>query len=309
MKIVLLFLLFLLSLCSTAQVRIEEFDLKLGNGNLTGELSIPYAKKSTLIVFIAGSGPTDRNGNSKATKSDCYRILSDSLLNYSFATLRLDKRSVGKSLFPNFSEADMSIDTLVRDVEIVVDSLIRSRRFSDIYILGHSEGSLIGILVCQRVKNIKGFISVSGAGIPADSIIMKQISSQPEVVKNIISAYLDTLRQGILLTNVPQSLYALFRPSVQPYMISWIKYNPSIEISRLNIPSLILQGSSDLQVSISDGELLNKSCSNSEFIVLNKTNHVLKLVESIEDNKKSYSDASFPLNIEIVKSINAFITK
>lgn len=29
-------------------------------------------------------------------------------------------------------------------------------------------------------------------------------------------------------------LYSLFRPSVQPYMISWIKYNPLTETQKLS---------------------------------------------------------------------------
>ncbi len=286
----------------------SEFNLPLFNGKLTGELTVVnFKSKTPLVIFIAGSGPTDRNGNSKMTKSDCYLQLSDSLSNMGISTLRLDKRGIGNSIIDSFKEESMNIDTLVSDIDKIVDSMSNRKEFSKIYLLGHSEGSLIGILASQKNKFVNGLISIAGAGTSADSIILLQLSSQPKQVINIVSNYLDTLKQGKALTDVPKSFYALFRPSVQPYMISWIKYNPSSEISKLNIPILILQGKNDLQVKVEDAVKLNISSKQSSLMLLDNTNHILKLVRSMEENKKSYNDPTFLLNADIPMHIKTFI--
>jgi pimeloyl-ACP methyl ester carboxylesterase len=304
---------FLYILCSLTRLSSQnksEFELLISNGKLTGELTtVDTRSKTPLIIFIAGSGPTDRNGNSKMTKSSCYLKLSDSLISMNISTLRLDKRGVGNSKFDSLKEENMNIDTLVSDVVKVVDSMSKRKEFSTIYLLGHSEGSLIGMLASQKNKYVNGLISIAGAGTSADSIILSQLSSQPKQVTDIVEKYLDTLRQGKLLTNVPKSFYMLFRPSVQPYMISWLKYNPSIEISKLLIPILIIQGKSDLQVSVDDAIKLSKGNKNSELILLEKTNHVLKKVENLEENQKSYMDSSFLLSSELVYSVKDFVKK
>ena len=133
------------------------------------------------------------------------------------------------------------------------------------------------------------------------------MKTQPSQIQELVANYLDTLKKSQLLINVPLYLYALFRPSVQPYMISWIKYNPSIEISKLKIPILILQGDNDLQVSIEDAKKLKDNNKSAKLEILESTNHVLKVVKDPIENQRSYTDSSFPLNPKIADKINEFI--
>ena len=78
------------------------------------------------------------------------------------------------------------------------------------------------------------------------------------------------------MDSIPPFLMSLFRPSVQPYMISWMKYDPVIEIAKLSIPSLIIQGTTDIQISVEDANLLAEANSFSELVVIDGMNHILK---------------------------------
>ena len=60
-------------------------------------------------------------------------------------------------------------------------------------------------------------------------------------------------------------LMTLFRPSVQPYLISWYRYNPQEVIAKLRQPVLILQGDKDVQVSEEDAKLLKQSLPKAQF--------------------------------------------
>ncbi|WP_419536539.1 hypothetical protein [Endozoicomonas sp.] len=71
-------------------------------------------------------------------------------------------------------------------------------------------------------------------------------------------------------------LNSLFRPSVQPYMISWVQYDPAIEVAKLKIPTLIIQGSTDLQVGIHDAEFLATASPKAQKVIIQGMNHVLK---------------------------------
>ena len=82
-------------------------------------------------------------------------------------------------------------------------------------------------------------------------------------------------------------LYALFRPSVQPYLYSWFQFNPVTELAKLDIPVLIVHGSTDIQVDQSEAKLLARASVNASSVVIQGMNHVLKVspMERVENHK------------------------
>ena len=105
-------------------------------------------------------------------------------------------------------------------------------------------------------------------------------------------------------------LYSLFRPSVQPYMISWFKYDPQKEIAKLDIPILIIQGTTDIQVSISDADKLALGNKKSQKIIIEGMNHILKDADANrQKNIETYSIPDLPLNKELIRIIVNFIEK
>ena len=263
-----------------------------------------------LAIIIAGSGPTDRNGNSTISPpTNEYRMLAYSLDSKNIATFRYDKRGIAKSAYDGMKESDLVFDDYVKDAERIFDYLHDTLGFKNIYFIGHSEGSLIAMLASEK-KKAKGYISVAGAGRPIDEILQEQMQKQPlpDSVKKQIPVIFTQLKKGQEVNNVPPQLNALFRKSIQPYLISWLKYSPQKEIKKLNCPILILQGSCDLQVQETDAKNLHEANKKSTLDIISNMSHTLKNAgEHCVDENKTYTDGSMPLDQTLVKDIVSFI--
>ena len=305
MKKLILLLLFI-SLVSFGQEK--EITLETKTGDIKGSLLIPsVSEKTPLVLIIAGSGPTDRNGNNPMMKNNSLKMLAKELQKNGIASLRYDKRGVGESKSSALQESDLRFENYVQDVEEWIKLLKEDDRFSNIIVLGHSEGSLIGMIASHKQK-VNKFISIAGAGISAGNIIREQLKNQPQFVLDESLPIIEKIEKGETVENVSQMLYSLFRPSVQPYMISWFKYDPHKEIAKLDIPILIIQGTTDIQVSISDAEKLALGNKKSQKIIIEGMNHILKDADANrQKNIETYSMPDLPLNKELIKIIVNFI--
>ena len=286
----------------------EEITLKTKSGDIKGSLLMPSVSvKVPVVLIIAGSGPTDRNGNNPMMTNNSLLMLANELKKNGIASVRYDKRGIGESTSSGLQESDLRFENYVDDVKDWIELLNENNRFSDIIVLGHSEGALIGMIASQK-NEVKKFVSVAGAGISAGDIIREQLKAQPAVVLNQSLPIIEKLENGERVENVPQMLYTLFRPSVQPYMISWFKYNPQIEIAKLNKPILIIQGTTDIQVSVSDADKLASANKKSQKKIIEGMNHILKQAElDRQKNIQTYSMPDLPLKKELIKFIVEFI--
>lgn len=305
---VILLLFILVSFRTAAQE--EDVVLKAGEGQIKGTLTLPATKeKVPVVLLIAGSGPTDRDGNSQGTSNDSYKKLAEALNKEGIAVLRYDKRGIAASRNETFKERDMRFEDFVADAEGWVNMLAEDKRFSKVIIAGHSEGSLIGILAAEHNKAVKGFISIAGSGRRLSDVLREQLAAQPQQIKDVAYACLDTLQRGDTLKAPPVYLYALFRPSVQPYIISLFRYDPVKEIAKLKQDILVIQGTTDLQVKEKDADLLAAAAKHDRKMIISNMNHTLKYVKSAvqKDQMPSYTDPSLPLHQELVPGIVSFI--
>ena len=158
---------------------------------------------------------------------------------------------------------------------------------------------------------VKGYISVAGAGRPAYEIIEEQMAGQPEVIRNMVRSINTSLKEGKLVPDVPIGLQALFRSSVQPYMISWYTYNPQEIIKKLKVPVLILQGDKDMQVSVKDAELLKRSQPSADYHLIGNMNHLMKTCDTMDQQKQmaTYTDPALPLHKDVLILIEKFVSK
>jgi pimeloyl-ACP methyl ester carboxylesterase len=286
-----------------------EVVLKTATGDISGTLLVSDTTKSSpLVLIIAGSGPTDRDCNSPAgVNTNAYKMIAQELAKKGISSLRFDKRGIGKSQAAMKSEADLTFDTYIDDVVGWISMLKNDGRFSRILILGHSEGSLIG-MEAARQSSVAGFISLAGAGKPADRVLREQLEDKlsPELF-NESERILDSLRAGKTVAKIDKRLMMLYRPSVQPYMISWIKYDPAVEIAKLKAPVLIIQGTSDLQVTEDDARLLSSGNPSARLLFINNMNHVLKESDkNIQRNMATYSNPELPLKEGLVDALVKF---
>ena len=283
--------------------------LETATANIYGTLNATQIDEQTpLVIIIAGSGPTDHNGNNTTgLQTNAYKMISDTLAKHGVASLRYDKRGIAESYFAGFREEDLRFEDYINDASEWVKKMQKDDAFSDIFILGHSEGSLIGMLAVQET-DVSGFISVAGPAQSADALILEQLVGQPQEIIDEAETILNALNQGMLVHDVSQFLYALFRPSVQPYLISWLKYDPVEEIARINEPLMVIHGSTDLQVKSSEAQQLAEANPNAELTIIDFMNHVLKNAgDDIQTNLATYSNPNLPLNTEFCKVLTKFI--
>lgn len=289
----------------------SELILKTPTGDISGTLSIPQkTNRIPVVLIIAGSGPTDRNCNSPlGLKTNAYKMLAAGLAENGIASVRFDKRGIGESRSAMKSESELRFETYIDDVVSWISLLKSDRRFSRIILLGHSEGSLIGMIAAEK-KNVSVFISVAGIGRPADKVLQDQLKNKlPLQLLLESNSILDSLRNGKTMSKVDQNLLVLYRPSVQPYMISWIKYDPSKEISKLKVPVLIIQGTTDLQVNVGDAKLLAAARPGAKLSIIENMNHVLKECDNdLQKNAATYNNPDLPLKPGLVDEIVKFIT-
>lgn len=264
-------------------------------------------KKPILAIIIAGSGPTDRDGNQNFLKNDALKKLADSLTTNGIATFRYDKRIV-KQIRQGDIDKSMTFDDFVSDAEAVISYFKKSKAFKKIYIVGHSQGSLVGMLAAKQ--NADGFISLAGAGQNIGDVIVEQVSKMAPKLGEEAQKIVTKLKQGETTTNYPQALASVFNTELQPFMISWMQYHPDTIIKDLHIPILIINGTKDLQVSTQEAQRLKDANAKATLKLIKNMNHVLFMIEGGDlENSKSYNEAFRPISGELINSITSFIKR
>lgn len=305
-----LIMIFTISGCAQEKELLEEdYNLEVKNGEVKGTIIIPNEIEfDTVAIIIAGSGPTDRNGNNPIIgENNSLKMLAHSLAEEGIAALRYDKRGIAASQSLVEKEEDLIFENYIEDVNLWVDKLQKDGRFKNIVIIGHSEGALIGA-VSTLEKNVKGYVSLAGAGENAVDVLERQLKAQSEEIYNYSKPILDDLRNGKVTENTPKELDSLFRKSVQPYLISWFKYDPAEVIGKIKVPVLIIQGENDLQVTIEDAKKLEEGNPESKLVLIEKMNHILKdAPKDQKGNFETYSDPNLPLNSKLIEEIVSFI--
>lgn len=273
-----------------------------------GTLTIPAdtTEEIPLVIFIQGSGPTNRDGNAPMMKNDGMKKIAHQLSENNIASFRFDKR-IFKMNKLGIREEDLKFEDFVTDVNAIISHFRNEEKFSKIIIAGHSEGSLIGILAAQQ-NEIDGFISLAGAGRSIDQIIVEQLAKQSEELSENARVAFEEIKSIGSTNNYSPWLESVFRPSVQPYIKSWMQYDPAVEIAKLKIPVLIINGSFDLQVDIKDAEILKNANPQAELVILENMNHIFRKIEGEDlENTKAYNEPQRTLHPELIPVITQFV--
>jgi pimeloyl-ACP methyl ester carboxylesterase len=259
------------------------------------------------VLLIAGSGPTDRDGNGPGGRPESLRQLAESLAVRGVASVRFDKRGIAGSASAGVPEEKLTFDLLAGDVAAWVQWLSRDDRFSRVVVAGHSEGALLGLLALREVPAAR-YVSIAGPARPADEVIHDQLAKQlPAPLMATSDSLLARLKRGVTTDSTPSVLAALFRRSVQPYLVSWFRYAGQTEIARLRIPCLVVQGEHDLQVPPSEADLLHRANPRCQVARIGEMNHVLKRSPAdMMSQLASYQTPDTPLVPEVVEVVAAF---
>lgn len=278
---------------------------------LHGTLLEPEGALRAVAVILPGSGPTDRDGNSPqfGITAQPYRLLAQALAGDGIATVRIDKRGIGESAAAASSEADLRFGDMAVDARAWAAEAARRTGRPCAWLIGHSEGALVALAAVETPDDkVCGLILLSGAGRPAGVVLREQLRAQlPPALMEQADAALTELEAGRTVESIP-GLEALFRPSVQPYLISWLALDPAALAAGYAGPIFIGQGTTDIQTGMADAEALAAARPSARLVRLEGVNHVLKTAPADRaQNLATYRDASLPLAPGVVEAVSAFI--
>lgn len=278
------------------------------DSEIDGDLYLANKESKQLAIIIAGSGPTDKNGNSVAgVNANSYKYLAEGLKENGINTFTYNKRLFAQIKNQTMKESEVTFEDNVKDLNLVIDYF--KKEYPSIILIGHSEGALVATLASQNNTAVSKLVSLQGPGESIDKTLYRQLVIQAPLFAKLIEDIHSKLRKGEQITDVPPILMSLYRPSVQPYLISWMKYDPSVEIQKVKQPILILQGDKDLQVKTDQGNNLKQAMPTATLVTLKGMNHVLKTVGEDDENLALYSKPEVPLHAELVPTIVNFIKK
>lgn len=262
--------------------------------------------KQPLIIFIPGSGNPDRNGNQPqfGVNGNYIKQFSEALNNKGFAFFRYDKRNVTASNIKHIMKSYVFKD-LVEDTRAIIDTFKDDERFSSLTLIGHSQGSLVAMMAATQ--DVDKYISLAGIGESVDKTLFRQYNAQSPDLAKIVQSHIDELTATGTIKEINPMLMGLFAEPNHQFLSSYLKLDPTVEIQKLNIPVLIINGTKDIQVQVKDAENLHNAFPSSELVIIDNMNHVLKDIEKDEDNLASYSSPDFMLSEKLVNVVETFI--
>jgi pimeloyl-ACP methyl ester carboxylesterase len=288
-----------------SQIQSEEISLQNKEIQLLGTLT--YSQENTpLIVWVHGSGPVDRNGNQLAQNVNANYIkqFRNAVNKENIAFFSYDKRTANKENRAFLK--DTKVIDFAMDAQVVIRHFKNKKQFSKIVLIGHSQGSLVGMLAS---KNIDKYISIAGAGKTIDNIMVQQISKNNPTLGAAAKQQFDTLRMKGKIEVIHPFLISIFAKPMQSFWLSWMMLDPLEEIKKLSMPVLIINGDKDLQVEIENAEALHAVCLKSELVLIKNMNHVLKDIQKDEDNLFSYYKGTFQISEKLIETIVSFVKK
>ena len=306
---ILILLLSLLALpAHSALLREQPVQLQRDGGILYGTLLLPGSQQPPPVALIvAGSGPTDRNGNQPQARNDSLKRLARLLASQGIASLRFDKRGVAASLAAEPDESRLSVARYRADVIAWSRLLKQDSRLGPLILIGHSEGALIASLAAQEA-DAQALILIAGSGRPIDQVLREQLRQRLSAAPLAYSErLLDQLLAGRSGIPVPDALRGLFRPSVQPYLVSLLREDPLAAFAATQMPALVLQGDRDIQVGVADARALASARPAVQLAIIEGMNHVLRDVGDQTDPLASYDDPSRPLSPGLQPALLRFL--
>jgi alpha-beta hydrolase superfamily lysophospholipase len=260
------------------------------------------------VLIVAGSGPTDRNGNGPRLSTDSYRLLAAGLAANGILSLRYDKRGIGESRALVTREDDVVFEHFIDDAVTAVKSLAARPDVSSVVIAGHSEGAILALAAAERVP-VAGLILLMSPGRRYLVPLRDQLKGRlPPGLDARANAILDSFAAGQQVSDIPPELTVLFRPSVQPFLISANRFDPAAMLARMTVPVLVVQGGRDIQIRQTEFDALRSAAPDARTLLLPEANHTMKTAPAdLQGNIALYNNPAAPLDPALMPALAGFV--
>lgn len=267
-----------------------------------------------IMLFIPGSGPTDRDGNNPlGVTGRPYGKLMEALALEGISTVAVDKRGQFGSDASRFGPEGPTIAGYAADMKAWIAQIREETGAPCVWLSGHSEGVLVALVTAQDAEGVCGLVLISGPGRRLSNVIRDQIHSNPANPPEVVAqsdAALAALEAGrkVDVSTYHPALQQLFAPVNQAFLISMFSYDPAALLKTYAGPVLVLQGSTDIQVTLADAQRLSGARPGVALQLMDGMNHVLRTAPADRAaNAATYADAAAPVFPGLAANIANFI--
>jgi pimeloyl-ACP methyl ester carboxylesterase len=281
-------------------------EAKIRVGAIDAWLSTPSGvERPPVALLIAGSGSTDHDGNGPQIKPATLKKLSDALVARGIATLRYDKRGAGGWKAEYGKPEDFRFKDYVDDAAALVSHLRAGAKFSNVIVIGHSEGGLVGILTARRVPVDKLVLLAVAARKQGDLLKAQLEKKLPPDKYAAVAKAIDSIMAGEIVDPPPPGLS--IPPSLQPGIASAFTEDPIAPLQKVEEPILIVAGEKDSQLARLDFLALTTAAFAAKTLWLPEMNHVLVDVTDDADDLAAYNQPERPLDADMIEVVADFI--
>ena len=312
--------------------------------NLAGTLTLPEkGTKFPAVVMVTGSGAQNRDEEIMGHKP--FFVIADYLTRNGIAVLRCDDRGTAAS---QGTHATATNEDFATDTEAMVNYL-RSRKeinAKKIGIIGHSAGGIIAFIVAAKDPSIAFVVSLAGAGVRGDSLMLKQVElisksqgmpdavwqgmkpsirnryailqqtdkTPEELQKELYADVTKTMSPEQLKDlNTIQQLSAQISSMTSSWYLHFMRYDPAQDLKKLKCPVLALNGEKDIQVDAAmnltaiQERITGNGNKNVTVKAYPKLNHLFQTCE--KGTLAEYGQLEETINPEVLKDIIEWIRK
>lgn len=274
----------------------EQIEVESRGARLSGTICLPERQgRFPFVLMVHGSGPLDRDENMKGQKLDVFNTIAHHIAAEGIASLRYDKRGCGTSTGQYYRASHTD---LVEDAIACFDALARSDVCvaKEIYVLGHSEGSIIAPQMTKKRSSIAGIILLCPFVQRMEVVLVKQAEHINHAIANLGGikgfAYriLVMLAGGALASQ--RKLMARVKLSSSPTIRHWfakipakwlrevLTLEPKEILSQVVCPALLIGGSKDVQCDPADvNQIAELSRGVVDSYVIQDMTHILRTDE------------------------------
>jgi len=261
-----------------------------------------------ILLIVAGSGPTDRNGNNTmGLHTDAYKKLAESFADMGWSSVRYDKRGIAGSAAAATRESELLPSDYIDDIQGIILQLEKDHGL--IVLVGHSEGAIHCGMALKNASLTYPFISLEGPGRSLDITLKEQLKTKLNAdLYSRAEAKIDSIKKGYTAHDKHFIWQNLFRVSVQPYMRQLFTMVPCEIYPQLKGLVYVIDGGHDIQITDAERNQLAECLPQALFVTIPKMTHVLVNSESSNDTKV-YNQPDLPISPELIKTLNTILNQ
>jgi pimeloyl-ACP methyl ester carboxylesterase len=234
--------------------------------NLFGTMTVPDRARTASVLIIPGG--TDRDGNRPGQHNDSLKRLAHGLAACGIASLRIDPRGYGDST----QAVPWEADSFTPDLTDADARTWLARLGQGAAAIGVGEGSLTAL----RLRAAR-LVLLEAPSQPPGEVLRRRIGQLclSADAQTRMNAAIDDLEAGRPATDMPPAVGHLLHFG-QTYLMSLFQRDPMAELRRNPAPTLVITGTTDLELMPEDGRTLASARAGVGYESIPFMNHVLR---------------------------------